>query len=222
MRQVLLVSFSAALLVAACASYTPSSAPIPDRTSLAWSESDGLAVSADPFVEAERQTATFDADLNEADVIAIQVSVENRTERNMLVRPSDMQLMLPRNRVIAPSGITTTVNKIGENGSVVGATIAFGLIGALAASNAEENARTARTANYREKAFDEAILAKGEWSHGFVFFIPPQGTEPFDEAKLRVRFVDFDSAKSEMVEVGLVGLGYEETKEAKSRRERED
>jgi hypothetical protein len=84
--------------------------------------------------------------------------------------------------------------------------------GALAASSAEEKARTARTADYKEKAFRDATLGEGESAHGFVFFIPPRGIEAFDEAKLRVRFVDFDEATSEFVDVPLAGLGYEEAK----------
>lgn len=203
------------LLLGACASYTPSSAPVPEPTPTEWVVQDTLAVAADPFADAERQKTAFDADLNEAGVIAIQVIAENRGPRAMLVRFSDMILELPDGKKFSPSGITTVVNKVGESGSVVGAAIAFGIIGAIAASSAEESARTARTADYKEKAFKKTTLGQDESAHGFVFFIPPRGTEPFDEAKLRVRFVDFDAATSEMVEVSLSGLDYEETEKKK-------
>jgi hypothetical protein len=82
----------------------------------------------------------------------------------------------------------------------------------IAASGAEEEARTVRTADYKEKSFKETTLGQDESAHGFIFFIPPRGTEPFDKATLRVRFIDFDSATSEIVEVPLSGLNYEETK----------
>jgi hypothetical protein len=123
-----------------------------------------------------------------------------------------MILELPDGKKFSPSGITTVVNKVGESGSVVGAAIAFGIIGVIAASGAEEEARTVRTADYKEKSFKETTLGQDESAHGFIFFIPPRGTEPFDKATLRVRFIDFDSATSEIVEVPLSGLNYEETK----------
>jgi hypothetical protein len=200
------------LLLGACASYTPSSAPVPEPAPAEWIIQNTLAVAADPFEDAESQSATFDADLNEADVISIQVIVENRGPQAVLVRPSDMILELPDGKKFSPSGITTVVNKVGESGSVVGAAIAFGIIGVIAASGAEEEARTVRTADYKEKSFKETTLGQDESAHGFIFFIPPRGTEPFDKATLRVRFIDFDSAISEIVEVPLSGLNYEETK----------
>ena len=107
---------------------------------------------------------------------------------------SGRSLTSARMKKFSTSGVTTVVNKVGESGSVVGAAIAFGIIGMLAASSAEEKARTARMADYKDKAFKEALLGPNESAHGFVFFIPPRGTESFDKAKLRVRFVDFDAA----------------------------
>ena len=199
------------LLLASCASYTPSSAPVPQPEPTEWVVSGSLAVAAEAFSDEARQKAIFDADLDKAEVVAIQVVAENRGARRMLVRPSDMVLQLPEGQKFSPSGITTVVNKVGESGSVIGAAIAFGIIGVIAASNAEEKARTARTADYKEKAFKESTLSEADSAHGFVFFIPPRGTEPFDRAKLRVRFVDIDTATSEYVEVPLAGLAYQGT-----------
>ena len=203
------------LLLSACASYTPSSAPVPEPRLSDWVGDASYAVAVDPYAEPERQKATFDADLDEADVIAIQVMTRNLEGRPARVRSSDMILELPQGRTLSPSGITSVVNKVGESGSVVGSALAFGIIGALAASSAEENARNARTADYREKAFKDATLAQNDSTHGFVFFIPPKGTEPFDRAMLRVRFIDFDTATSKIVQVPVNGLAYEEAQEKK-------
>ena len=200
-----------AAAVSGCASYEPSSAPVPVPTTDDWYEADGLAASVDPYVDFERQKKVFDADMNAADVIPLQVSVENRTSRSQVVRPSDMTLVLDHDRAFSPASVSAAVNKVGESGSVVGATIAFGLIGYLVASDSQDSARTARTTDYTDKAFKDVTLAAGDSAHGFVFFIPPKGTEPFDDATLRVRFVDFNSASSEMVDVKLTGLGYTET-----------
>jgi hypothetical protein len=91
------------LLLGACASYTPSSAPVPEPAPAEWIIQNTLAVAADPFEDAESQSATFDADLNEADVISIQVIVENRGPQAVLVRPSDMILELPDGKKFSPA-----------------------------------------------------------------------------------------------------------------------
>ena len=208
-------------VLAACASYTPSSAPVPKPSLEDWVIQQDIAVAADPYADEERQVATFDANLNDADVIAIQVVVENRGERSIVVRPSDMILELPGGKTFSSSGVTTVVSKVGESGSVVGATIAFGIVGALIASDAEDEARTARIADYKEKAFKDSTLRSGQSEYGFVFFIPPRGTNPFDEANLLVRVVDFDLATSEIVEVALSGMGYEETVSKKKKKNEE-
>jgi hypothetical protein len=200
-----------AAVMSGCASYDPSSAPVPMPATGDWYEADGLAASVDPYVDVERQKKVFDADMNAADVIPLQVSVENRTSRSQVVRPSDMILVLNDNRAFSPASVSATVNKVGESGSVVGATLAFGLVGYLVASNSEDTARTARAVDYKEKSFRDVTLAAGDKANGFVFFIPPKGTQPFDDATLRVRFVDFDGSSSEMVDVKLTGLGYIET-----------
>jgi len=197
------------LWLASCASYTPSSAPVPEPGPTDWVAGGTVAVAAEAFSDQERQKANFDADFDAANVVAIQLVAENRGARKVLVRPSDMALQLPQGRTLAPSGVTTVVSTVGESGSVVAAALAFGIVGALAASSAEEQARTARTADYTEKAFKESTLGEAESAHGFVFFIPPPGTGPFDSAILRVRFVDIDSATSEHVEVPLAGLAYQ-------------
>ena len=78
-------------LLVGCAFYTPSSAPVPEPTPTAWVIQGTLAVAADPYADTERQKAIFDADLNEADVIAIQIVTENRGSKAVLVRPSDIE-----------------------------------------------------------------------------------------------------------------------------------
>ncbi|MDH3596540.1 MAG: hypothetical protein OEU09_06955 [Rhodospirillales bacterium] len=200
---------SLVLLASGCASYTPSSAPVPDASAIQLKQANrGVEAGADVYVEEERQKAIFDANLDEAGVIAIQVLAKNKTKRRMLVRPTDMVLTLQNGRAISTAGVNSVVNKVGEDGSVVGAALAFGIIGMLAASSAEEEARTARTEDYKHKAFKEVTLAPGQSGHGFVFFIPPPGTPDFNHATLRVRFVDSDTAKSRSVQLALRDLGF--------------
>ena len=196
------------VLLSGCASYTPSLAPVPQPTVKQWVVEGTVAVAADPYVEPERQRAVFDAELGKAGVIAVQVVAENRADRAVLLRPSDMILEFPDGSQLSPSGVTTVVNKVGESGSVVGAALACGLVGAIVASNAEEEARSARTGDYRDKAFKETTLGENDSAHGFVFFVPPSGAQLFADAILKVRFVDLDTAVTETVDVEISGLRY--------------
>ncbi len=210
----LLVLAPVGLLVAACASYEPSTVAIAEPSPQDWTVKGDIAASADPYVDEQRQEAVFDANFDEADVIAIQVVVENRGDNPMLVRPSDMVLALPDGTKLAPSSVSATVNKVGEDGSVVGAGLAFGVIGVIAAAGAESEARAARTEDYQSKAFEVSAIDQGEMTHGFVFFMPPKGTADFDEATLSVRFSDTAASTSDVIELPLTGLSYEEEEES--------
>lgn len=190
-------------ILASCASYTPTSRQVVHIEESKWQVADNVAAAADAYLEAERQKTVFDADLTEANVIAIQLAVENKGAKTMLVRNSDVQLVLADGRSFAPSGVHTTVARVGESGSVVGAGLAFGLIGVLVASNAESKARIARTADYSEKAFTDTYLANGERGDGVVFFIPSTPVCKIDGATLKVRFVEADTAKSMVIDVPL-------------------
>lgn len=198
-----------ALLAAGCASYTPSSAPVP-RAADAKAEvaEGGVVIGVDPYVEPERQKSAFDADFDEAGVLAIQLSAANEGGKRVLIRRSDMLLTLPDGSQIRPAGATSVVTKVGESGSVVGATIMFGIIGLLAAGSAEDTARAARTNDYRSKELQDLSLAPGESGDGFVFFIPPPETEPFETAELAVRVVDTETVTSHVLRVTLRGLGF--------------
>lgn len=197
------------LLLASCAEYQPSSAPAPKFSPhQIVTESHGYAVAADPFVDLERQKTYFDADFRKAGIIGLQVLVQNRTTKPVLVRRSTMMLTLPDGRKILPSSAHSAAVRVGEEGSVVGATLAFGIIGGLMASNAEDAARGSRISDYDSKEFKRVTLGRDESAHGFVFFIPPPGTGPFNSAQLMVRFVDVDTATSKLVTVDLTGLHF--------------
>lgn len=197
------------LLAGGCASYEPSSAVVREKSEFALVEKEGVRAGADPYVDAAEQENAFDADLDKADVIAVHVFVENGLDKAVLVRPSDMQLKLPDGQAITPSSASKTANKVGEEGSVVGATIAFGLIGALAASSAEDKARTARIDDYESKAFESARLEAGQTEDGVVFFLPPNSWPGFDKAELSVHFIEPDTGESRVVPVPLRGLSFE-------------
>lgn len=198
-----------ALVLAGCASYEPSSPPVPKKTEYKTYEVEGLSAGALPYVDPKLQEATFDADLDAADILAIEVYVENGRGESVLVRPSDATLSLPNGKSIAPSGVSSAVAKIDEEGSVIGATIAFGIVGALVAQSAEDDAKAARRSDYEAKSLPQVELNPGESKHGFLWFLPPRGTPAFDKAELSIRFIDPGTGRSWRVEIPLSGLSFE-------------
>ncbi len=172
--------------LAACASYTPSSPQAAAVAPKGWQVVKGIAIAADPYLEKERQKAFFDAALTEANVLAIQIAVENRTDQGKIVRPSEIQLVLTDGRAIYPTSVESTVARVGESGSVIGAALAFGLVGAIVASNAENDSRAARTSDYSQKAYNGEFLAKGERREGVIFFSPYRSICEISDAMLRV------------------------------------
>jgi hypothetical protein len=119
-----------------------------------------------------------------------------------------MALELPGGeRMLATSPNMAAIH-VGEEGSVVGATIAFGFIGGIAATQAEETARNARIADYESKGFKDARLGRGESAQGFVFFVPSKGTQPFDRTHLRVNFTNVLTARSQVVRAEVRGVNF--------------
>ena len=198
-----------ALLAAGCASYEPSSATVPQKSEFELVEKDGVLAGANAYSSGSEQEAMFDADLDKADVIAVHAFVENRRAEPMLVRPTDATLTLEDGRAISPSSATKTATKVGEEGSVVGATLAFGVIGALAASSAEDKARTARIDDYDSKSLQTTELAPGGTANGVLFFLPPKSWPAFDTAVLSVRFIAPQTGQAWDVPVPLTGLSFE-------------
>ena len=198
------------LLGSGCASYEPTATAMPSPTVQQedWHVQNGMAVAAYPIVEEPQQQQMFDANLNDTGVIPIQVVIENRTERVKWVRPVDMVMTLPDKRTFGPTAVDSVAARVDEDGSIAGSYLAFGIIGYVVASNAENSAKQARTADYEAKSLRSSKLSQDQSSHGFVFFIPPPGTGELDEATLSVFFVDDQEAASERIDVPLTGLKF--------------
>jgi hypothetical protein len=192
----------------ACASYKGGALPVPSvGTMLGWRVDGDVGIGADPYAQAERQKLVFDANLAKDGILAVHVLVQNQAGRGLTVRASEMSLTLPDGRHIAAAPSELVAMKVGEEESVLGWTLGFGLIGYLASSRAEEQARTARIDNYRDKQFPEVTLTPQQTAHGMVFFIPPPATPAFDQAVLVVRLLDAEQ-QSTLARVPLSGLGY--------------
>jgi hypothetical protein len=189
-----------------CASYQARVAPIPQLEAMPYrSEVTNAVVSVDPYTQPERLEATFDGNLMAASVLPIQIVVENLGPKRLLVRPSDAFLELADGRQIPPAGAFAAASKMEKSGNVAAATICFGLLGYLASSHAEDKARGARLEDFRRKEFPEKKLEKAGSAHGFLYFLLPSGTQDLSAAKLAIRLVEVDEAKSSVVKVPLTG-----------------
>lgn len=205
----LLIALSLSL-VSACASYEPTSAPVPAALpASAEAESEGgVAITAKVYRNPSGKEQAFDTDFDEAGIIAVQVSVRNGAMRPVRVRRSDMTLRLGSGREISTISGSSAAMRVEEEGSVIGAALAFGLVGALIASSAEDSAKQARVADYGGKEFQDAHLLPGAVATGFVFFAPAEGTPPFRTANLVVRLNDDATSATYSASVPLNGIGF--------------
>jgi hypothetical protein len=208
-RSLVALGLASLLLLHGCASYTPKDVTVPKPAVMpAWVREGVVAVGADPYLQKERQKAAFDGDMSEEGILPVQVLVLNEGPRRLLVRASDMILLLPDGRQIASAGATAVATRFEQGiGDVIGWGIGFGIIGMLAASANKDSVRTARLSDYRSKELAEAFLDPGQSAHGFVFFIPPIGTTGMADGVLLVHFVDANDASRQSVRVPLRGTG---------------
>ncbi len=196
MRHVILASWLAVLVLGAgCLRYisTPAHIPIAGKMP-AWRDDGVVAFGADPYVEKSRQKEVFDANLDEAGALAVQIFLNNQGEHGLLVRYSEFRLQLPNRDEVLSVGSDRFAAKVEDSGSIFG--------GGFAA----EQARSDRRADYRGKVFKDLALRKGDTAHGFVYFIFPGGTPAFTQATLTVRCVDMEEGTIIRVELPLSGL----------------
>ncbi len=94
MRHVIFASWLAVLVLGAgCLRYISTPAHIPIAGKMRVYSDDGVvAFGADPYVEKSRQKEVFDANLDEADALAVQILLKNQGEHSLLVRCSEFGL----------------------------------------------------------------------------------------------------------------------------------
>lgn len=198
--------FLGSLLVvfAGCASYNPTVAPNAHPLSTRVTSATGaVTASADPYIEPDRQKATFDARFTKAGVLPIHVAVRNNGDRPLAVRPSDLRVRMPNGTELSPSPPTTVVARL-KRSDHTAAMVFGGVLGFLAAQQAEQQARAERLADYRSKLLKDATLAKDTSAEGFVFFVLADKNESFADATLHVRFVDVEAGTSTVVALPIV------------------
>jgi hypothetical protein len=168
---------------------------------------------AQPFVNPERLKEEFGIPLNEAGIIVIKVSLRNDSEQALLVRGSDIHLVLSDGKRIAPvcpMAVTSKLEEVSHTGAAVAAIFGAGL-GLLAsfAEDAEKSKKRIELINkLQAKQLGERVLGKSDAAEAFVYFIPAQGTPAFNEASLAFWVIEPDTAGGIRVELPLENLEF--------------
>lgn len=215
MRRAFTFCLILAFLSTSCASYSPQSVVKPTVGSAAFSrEEQGLFVGITPYLEEEKGKKIFDADLKQARILALQVVVGNSGSRLLAVRKSDFILRLPDGKEYVPVPSANVVTRLESIGGVVGATIAFGLIGLLVAVSAKNQADSNRRVDFQSKEFQDATLPSGESAHGFLYFIMPDDVRELKDPTMVARGLDVAGGANITVMVPLGTLGVWKVQEA--------
>ncbi len=214
-----------------CSSYTPKPLPTVEFSSIPVQYTEGdIQLGAEVYVQLDRQTAVFDAELSKCSVLPVRVLVRNLGQRAVWVRSTDVELDLPDGPQLTPIDVFT-VGRCGETlargepptpiiappaplwglGPQVGAV--SGLIGATiglgSLAVAEASVNNPRIAHYQKIELRAAVLRQNESTHGFVFFYVPPDNQLSDTAVMNVRLHDAEDDSSFSVRLPLSGLRFE-------------
>lgn len=204
------------IFCSSCITYNVRPIPTPEfERMLVRSSQEPVAVGADPYVEADRQIAVFDASLTEVGVLAVQILIQNRGEQPVLINPGKLLLRLPHGKEIAPVEARAVVAKFNRDygKSFDRAAVAFGLIGAavaIAASSTSEKAQADRHLDYATKELKKVVIEKGGSTHGFVFFILPLDAGTLNDSTLTVPCFGADETISVVVKLPFAKTGAKE------------
>ena len=192
------------LLLAGCAAYDGNQALAKPIAAMPYSVKDGsVSLGADPHVETERQDTIFDADFSALAIVPIQVAVANEGSRVLRVGPDQFALSLPSGDTTAPrsgsevaeilpperslghyatGGVSMLGGLAGPIGALAGRVV--GLLGTVMLSRYDAEAAEGRRDDYARKELPNLELRRGEFARGFLFFVLPHGTPPFEDATL--------------------------------------
>ncbi len=186
-----------ALLVGACTSASNEWDPGPIEIS--ESRTPEVIVQADPYVGGNRQAERFGVVLTDGGVLAIEVSVENRSSGPLVVRQSEMSLVLAdgSDLITAPAG--QVASRIESTPIAQGADVASALIhpfiGVLTLG-ADEKSQTEQYNLLRDALFGDATIGSGGKAAGFVYFVAPDNKTRLEVDRLTVRIVNVEEGTS--------------------------
>lgn len=217
--------------MSACSSSKTKEPSRTDKVSQRYSKTEGMiAVEADPFTQTDRQVEVFGEDLWSLGVLPVFITVKNNGDSPARIETKNFKLSLPSSEVVTPRTAAEVTKWLGSQaglwgqvgmglgqigigqigqfagpiGGIAGA-IANGLIGVYRSNASREKVET-----YARGEFKDAMLAKNQFSRGFVFFMLPMGTTAFNEATLSLSVMD-KQAETSRTELPLKALNFKGT-----------
>lgn len=179
-----------ALVITACASHDVKTVNLLAPTSYAANASyEEVDVGADAYDSDAKTKAAFDEKLVRKGIYPVQVSIQNKSERSLLIVRSEIELAGPVTNAIRPMNSVEVAEAV-ENNAMAEAIFGFGILSYAAAKDANSE----READYANKQLpQELIIRPGRMGGGFVFFRMPTG-EKLAGKTLRVPVQDAGSA----------------------------
>jgi hypothetical protein len=175
-------------------------------------------VAIDPYMGIEKQRTVFDADMANEGVIPVCVLVTNRSSRTILVRQSDVQLVVEEGSIlppISPRDASIQFEKSPASGAAIGTTVVGTLVGgpivgtiagSMVGQSAEKKnleASTNRLNDFNKKGLRDAKLAPQDSTQGFVYFNILDKKIDFTKAVCTIRIIDFEGATSSIFQFQL-------------------
>ena len=141
------------------------------------------------------------------------MSFRNDSEQTLLVRGSDIHLVLSDGKRIAPAcpmALASRLEEVSHAGGAVAAILGAPLgLHVTFAGGAEKSKKRIELINkLQAKQLGERVLGKSDAAEAFVYFIPAQGTPAFDEASLTFCVIEPDTARGIRVELPLENLEF--------------
>ena len=213
------------LLLDACSTYSAKDAPhpvvMPYRHQLG-----PLSLGVDAYTQPSRQEEVFGEDLTKIAVLPVHVVVSNTATRPVVIAAENFELALPGKQSATPrpsfeiAGLlapelgvadyaTAGVGMLGGLGGAIGAVAGrmVSYLGAAALGWSRDKTLQARGEDYDHKSFKPVRLAQGQSAEGFLFFVIPPGTPPFNDALLRLSAQPNENENLTLT-ITMTGLGY--------------
>jgi len=148
------------------------------------------------------------AALQEAGVVTLQVVAQSDTERRLVVRASDMRLLLKDGQVIEPSSVSSVLSILEQTSQTGGAVAAligapFGVLTTYLEQRSNQNERELQFRTGGQSVFEDRTLSKGKQETGIVLFRLPKGVKAAETTTLTAWVVDPSSAQGTQMEGAL-------------------
>lgn len=142
------------------------------------------------------------SELSEQGVIILQITAQSEIERELVIRASDMKVLMKEGQIIDPLSLSFVLSKL-EKGSYTGFWLG-GVIGTIIEERLKQSDRELQTKSGGVMLFGDRILSKGKKESGLVMFQLPKGIEIKQIEKVVAWLVDPIRAQGAQVDIELL------------------